>query len=52
VSTCIVNHESGQVANCLPMVAKIENMVGLLNKTNYLSGFVANLHIGGRFILM
>ena len=32
-----------KVANCLPMVANIENMVDLLNKTNDLSGFVVNL---------
>ena len=32
-----------KVANCLPMVTNIENMVNLLNKTNDLSGFVVNL---------
>ena len=32
-----------KVANCLPTVPGIENMVELLNKTNDLSGFVVNL---------
>lgn len=32
-----------KVANCLPMVPGIENMLELLNKTNDLSGFVVNL---------
>ena len=32
-----------KVTQCLPMVPGLENMVELLNKTNDLSGFVANL---------